>query len=205
MALRKIILYVCDRADPVLHKLRRLVLIKAEGQPSVFRVRLMRYRGAAVRLSDGCSISKGDVLLKIHLHNIHILQLLHSTKSQIKKTYQIYRLVDQALPALGEYVQQHPLRDDIKAICGITMIDQLVERLGFEVKPIKSRAFRLLKYTTQTPIQLLATGSFTDLFKKKNVSYLMMSKNELLQYRPKTKRGDGNSKAAEERQAANLY
>lgn len=73
----------------------------------VFRVRLTKYKGHHVVLSDGTHIRKNDVLVKIHLHNIKLIRELQSIESAVRKGIIIYQKVYQSMPMLLEYINNH--------------------------------------------------------------------------------------------------
>lgn len=163
-------------ADPVYFTFTRL----SRTENSVFRVRLTRYKGAPLVLSDGCEILKNDLLVKIHFHNVRIFKELSYVKNDLKKARLLYREVEQSLPSLASYLKSHKKADQIKGIVGITMINRGYVRLGFESGEITNRLYRLWKLMIQVPIYYLAapSPSFKHL-KKQNPNYLFMSKETL--------------------------
>lgn len=118
--------------DPIYFFFSRLTLIDKD-RKSVFRVRLTKYKGHHVVLSDGTHIRKNDVLVKIHLHNIKLVRELYSIESAVRKGLIIYQKVYQSMPILVDYINNHKKSEKIKGIVGITMLDKGVERLGFDV------------------------------------------------------------------------
>ncbi|MDQ0255725.1 hypothetical protein J2S74_003107 [Evansella vedderi] len=178
--MRQYVLKAWENIDPIYDRIRNFTSIETEDNISVFRVLLTRYRGPKHELADGNIISKGDYLVRIHLHNIRLLQYLHPIKSSLKRTFMLYEMVKNALPKLAKYIQDHELSNKIKGICGVTMLNKIVERLGFEIRPVTNPFYRLMKYFSQSPIHFLATGSIANIFEKRKVSYLFMSKNQLL-------------------------
>jgi hypothetical protein len=135
--------------DPIYFFFSRLTLIDDE-QKCVFRVRLTKYKGHHVVLSDGTHIRKNDVLVKIHLHNIKLVRELQSIESAVRKGIIIYQKVYQSMPMLLEYINNHKKSEKIKGIIGITMLDKGVERLGFDVvTPVNPfyRSSELPKFT----------------------------------------------------------
>ncbi|MFA9559532.1 hypothetical protein ACERII_19665 [Evansella sp. AB-rgal1] len=171
---------IWDDFDPVYQRIRRFSTITSKDNIPVFRVHVNKYRGPEQVLSDGSIITKGDYLVRIHLHNIRLLQHLSLIKSKTRRTMMLYQMVSEALPAIANYIRNHQLHDQIKAIWGVTMLNKLVGRLGFDTKPIPNLYYRLLKYSSQIPIHILSTGSFSSIFEKRKVSYLFMSKDRLL-------------------------
>jgi hypothetical protein len=149
-------------------------------QRHIFRVRLTRYKGRNVVLSDGTIIQKNDLLIKIHLHNIRLLKDIYHLTSEIKKARYIYEQVGKGLPHLANYIQSHPQSEDIKGIIGITMLHKGSKRLGFETVPIRNKWYCTFKQIVFLPIHFLASNqlSFQEMIRPPK--YLFMSKNKLL-------------------------
>ncbi|BFH14042.1 hypothetical protein WJ0W_003596 [Paenibacillus melissococcoides] len=165
--------------DPVYYACTRLKCIEHE-DGSTFRVRLTSFRGGDVLLSDGTIIKRGDILLKIHLHNVMLLKNMLSIKSEIKKGKLLYRLIEKSLPDLAEYVRNHPKHDDIKGIIGITMLNRGGSGLGFETIQIRSVMYKWIKYVTMMPIYFVSANDPLRNLKKQTPAYLFMSKNVLM-------------------------
>lgn len=120
-------------------------------------------------------IHKDDLLLKIHLHNVKIMNELFTVTSDTKRAVYIYHMVKRALPLLAEYVQQHKRSQEIKGIIGITTLYQGSSRLGFENVMIKNSYYRAYKRLTFAPINYLANSP-----RQVEPVYLFMSKDELV-------------------------
>lgn len=145
-------------------------------------MRITKYKGKSVYLSDGTSIAKNDCLLKIHLHNVRILKEALSWEHPLQRSLAIYRMVEQSMPSLASYIDHHPKSKQIKGIVGITMINRGVTHLGFEKALPNSRIYKVFKFTTQFPIYLLSTTSLSMRnIKKQCPTYLFMSKEKLFE------------------------
>ena len=81
--MRSCLLSIWYLLDPLYFFFTRLTLIDKR-QSNVFRVRLTRYKGKEVILSDGTRI-KNDVLVKIHLHNVKLLKELQPIESAVRR------------------------------------------------------------------------------------------------------------------------
>ena len=100
--------------DPLYYFCTRLTYLPCEEtEGNIFRVKLTKYKGRNVVLSDGTQINKNDTLVKIHLHNVKLLKELKDIKSEIKKAKMIYRYVQKSLPGIEIYIrnQCHSDRD----------------------------------------------------------------------------------------------
>ncbi|MCO4851118.1 YkoP family protein [Bacillus vallismortis] len=171
------ILSIWRAIDPIYFFFSRLTLIDKD-RKSVFRVRLTKYKGHHVVLSDGTHIRKNDVLVKIHLHNIKLARELQNIESAVRKGIIIYQKVYQSMPILLDYINNHKKREKIKGIIGITMLDKGVERLGFDVVLPVNPFYRCFKKITHLPI-LYVTSKPASLRQIPNSSYLFISKEKL--------------------------
>lgn len=104
--MRNCFLSIWGIIDPIYYFFSRLTVIDKEKQ-SVFRVRLTRYKGAQIILSDGTKIKKNDVLVKIHLHNIKLMRELRTIESAVRKGMIIYQKVYISMPLLVDYISKH--------------------------------------------------------------------------------------------------
>jgi hypothetical protein len=181
--LRPFFLTIWRYIDPIYFALTRLEYPcsdrKKEG---VFRVRLTRYKGKDVVLSDGTAISKNDLLLKIHLHNVKLLRNLSGIKNELSKGKAIFQQILDSMPLLTAFILNHPEAGRIKGIIGITLIDKGFERLGFECFLPESKLYSWYKKTLQIPIYLLSCSKISlRNIKKHHPVYLMMSKEKLFE------------------------
>lgn len=160
----------------------RLHYIKTKSDiPCVFRVRVTKYRGENVILSDGTPIQKNDLLLKIHLHNSKILKESLIIRNPLYKGRMVYKMVLQSMPMLAEYIEKHPKRSHIKGIIGVTTINKGVRSLGFDLVFPRSKFYQILKRIMQFPIYFLSSSSFSLNHMKKNKPvYLIMSAEKLM-------------------------
>lgn len=173
--MKSYLLGVWNLIDPIYYSCSRLHYIPdSEQQNTLLRVRLTRYKGAEVTLSDGTVIHKNDILLKIHLHNVKMINELNTINSDLKRAVYIYHTIKKALPRLAAYLQQHPRYREIKAIIGITSLYKGAERLGFDIVSIKNNYYQMYKKITFVPINLVAGNK-----RQADPVYLFMSKSKL--------------------------
>ncbi|MBS4196659.1 hypothetical protein KHA97_16535 [Bacillus sp. FJAT-49870] len=165
--------------DPLYFQFTRLQYIKKTcGDNSIFRVRLTKYKGRNIVLSDGTTITKNDVLVKIHLHNAKLLQQMYKCDNEIRRALLIYKGVKESLPSLVNYMQSQEKADQIKGLIGITMLYKGCKKLGFEAHPIASPIYKNFKKVSLLPIYFLSSSRG---IKKEIPSpmYLFMSKDAL--------------------------
>ncbi|MFL1673228.1 hypothetical protein ABEV00_23400 [Paenibacillus thiaminolyticus] len=163
--------------DPVYYACTRLRCI---GQDRTFRVRLTSFRGRQVILADGTMIKRGDILLKIHLYNVFLLKSMYPIKSELKRGKLLYRVIENSMPDLAEYVRNHPKHDDIKGLIGITMLNRGGGGLGFETIQIESVLYKWIKYVTMMPIYFFSANHPFKNIRKQTPAYMFMSKNVLM-------------------------
>jgi len=103
--------------DPIYFRFTRLNYVENNaGKQTIMRVRLTKYKGRKIILSDGTEINKNDFLLKIHLHNIEILQQIQDYNSDVRKALLIYKSVRESLPALAHYIKIKGYSNEIKGL-----------------------------------------------------------------------------------------
>lgn len=189
MGIRLSILSIWKIFDPIYFLFTRLQYIEFEGnKKAIFRVRLTKYKGKDVVLSDGTMIYKNDVLIKIHLHNVQLLSEFLRMENHVNRARCIYKTVLNSMPLLAEYIHKHPDKQKIKGIIGITILNKEVRQLGFECFSPQNSFYKMYKKTSLLPIFFLSTPSFgIRNVKKHHLVYLMMSKDKLLRkYRKAT-------------------
>ncbi|MUK86917.1 hypothetical protein GMD78_00680 [Ornithinibacillus sp. L9] len=178
MDIRKTCLRVWSVWDPIYYSLTRLEYVENEwGNRTIIRVRLTKYKGRSIKLMDGTVIHKNDILLKIHLHNVKLMKEVQTYDSDIRRALMIYKIVEESLPTLVNYIESHGYNNKIKGLIGITTLHKGCKKLGFEVYPFRNKYYKWFKQFALLPIHLIATLNV-----KREIPtpmYLMMSKNEL--------------------------
>ncbi|WP_026700807.1 YkoP family protein [Salibacterium aidingense] len=181
--MRNYFVYAWTMLDPFYYRITRLTYIPHYNEQfkNIFRVRLTSYKGAPFTLSDETKINKHDTLVKIHLHNIRLLNEMNSFQTDIQKARYVYKIVQQSLPGLANYIQSHSKKEQIKGIVGITTLNKGCDRLGFESFDITNSFYKWWKMIPFFSINLLSTpnASFSSV-KKKKPKYIFMSKDSLL-------------------------
>ncbi len=177
MKLKQYCLSAWAFVDPLYFHFTRLQYIKEGGNKTIIRVRLTRYKGRKLILSDGTVINKNDKLLKIHLHNVELLRKIQGY-SEIRKALIIYKSVQESLPFIAHYLQLHHHSHKIKGLIGITMLYKGCQKLGFEPFSIHNPYYKLFKQVALSPIYFLSSNKA--LHKEyPSPMYLLMSKNRL--------------------------
>lgn len=180
--MRGYVLSIWSLFDPIYFFFTRLSYLPRIGMDrNILRVRLTKYKGREIVLSDGTEIKKNDTLVKIHLHNVKLLKELKDIKSELKKAKIIYRYVQKSLPGVEKYIQKSSRSEEIKGIIGITHLNKGCERLGFEIFDISHPIYKWFKWCAFLPIEILSNqnSSIRHNLKYQSPKYLFMSTNKL--------------------------
>ncbi|HHY73362.1 MAG TPA: hypothetical protein GX497_09060 [Bacillus bacterium] len=180
--MRGYVLSIWNFFDPFYFSCTRLTFPPRTGTESnIFRVRLTKYKGRDVVLADGTKITKNDLLVKIHLHNVKLLKELYDIKSELKKAKIIYRHVHESLPGIEQFIQTNNSSNKIKGIVGITHLNKGCERLGFEIFDIAHPVYKWFKWFAFLPIEILSSRnrSIRQICKHHFPKYLFMSTDKL--------------------------
>jgi hypothetical protein len=179
--MRDYLISIWDFFDPIYFRCSRLTFPPAKEGKNIFRVRLTKYKGRRVVLSDGTEIHKNDTLVKVHLHNVRLLKELKNMNSEIKKAKLIYKYVQRSLPGIDSYIKNNKHAEVIKGIVGITSLNKGCERLGFEVFEISHPIYKWFKQFAFLPIEMLSRSksSAMQTLKRYEPSYIFISAQKL--------------------------
>ncbi|QED47766.1 YkoP family protein [Cytobacillus dafuensis] len=179
--MRGYVLSIWSLFDPIYYFFTRLTILPCEGtKNNIFRIRLTKYKGRKIVLSDGTTINKNDTLVKIHIHNVRLLKELKGINSELKKAKMIYRFVQESLPGVELYIRNCRHSCEIKGIIGITMLNKACERLGFEVINISNPMYKWFKWIAFLPIEILSSQNTSwHIIKNRTPNYLFMSTHKL--------------------------
>lgn len=179
--MRGYVLSIWSLIDPIYYICTRLTLLPSEGtKGNILRIRLTKYKGSNIFLSDRTPINKNDTLVKIHLHNVKLLKELNGINSELKKAKIIYRYVQESLPGVELYIRNCRHSYEIKGIIGITMLNKACERLGFERFDISNPIYKWFKWIAFLPIEILSNQNTSwHILKHRTPNYLFMSTHKL--------------------------
>jgi hypothetical protein len=175
------IIKVWSLLDKIYFDCSRLEYVNQE-EKNIFRVKLLTYRGPSLFLSNGISIQTNDTLLKIHLHNCVLMREMVNIENDTKRALYVYKRVEESMPGLVDFICNHPQKDTIKGIIGITLLHRGVSRLGFEVKDIENGYYKKYKQLYMKSLFILCHLNKQPRWKEKNLvpKFLIMSKEQLL-------------------------
>ncbi len=108
---------------------------------NIFRIVLLNYRGENLLTSDGREIKRGDMIVKLHLHNYMFASLCRGVKDETRLVLLLRRHIIKSLPELALYLHSLPECDQITGIVGTTMLHKGVEPLGFSCTDVPMNLF----------------------------------------------------------------
>jgi len=120
--------------DNVYQRCTRLQYI--EKGANIFRVVPLRYRGETLATADNQIINRGDLIVKIHIHNYYFATLCKGVKDELRLALLLRRHITQSLPELAHYLETMENRENIKGIVGTTMLHKGVQPLGFSISDV---------------------------------------------------------------------
>lgn len=164
--------------DPLYYAFTRLTYVE---DSEILRVKVTKYKGRSCVLADGTEIKKNDLLIKIHLHNVILLRELLGMKGETSKARLIYKQVKQALPGVADYLHNHPKKNEIKGLVGITALNKGSRRLGFESIAISNKIYLWFKLIVFLPMYCMAVSTISGQSIRRHPMYLFMSKHTLFE------------------------
>lgn len=170
--------------DQIYYQCNRLHLVDPPNG-NVFRVRLTRYKGGPLEMSDGTFVQSGDPMLKIHLYNYQLMKQMIHMDSDIRRALYVYEAVEKSLPGLAFYIRSHPNMEQIKGIIGITLLNRGIKRLGFDSFDINNKMYRSWKKSYMILLHGLCHGGSASIQSGKHEpKFVVMSKEKLLNRYP---------------------
>jgi len=167
--IQQTMLFLWNLLDSLYYRCTRLTYI--EKGKNIFRIAIKKYHGEELVTRDGHSLKKGDRYAQLHLHNARLAKLLRqSANNEFAWALTLKRQILSSLPGLVHFFQQHPKAKEIRVILGTTFLHKRVERLGFDVAPIKNPWLRMIKTLRIHSIFLFCHPyGFSEFIKRKNM------------------------------------
>ncbi len=173
------LLSIWEIIDPIYFHFTRLEYIQNnQGKRTLMRVRLTKYKGRDLILSDGTIIKRNDLLIKIHLHNVKLLKKIQKYESELRRALFTFKNVQESLPYIADYLQKQHYSQQIKGSIGVTTLHKGSEKLGFEVFTLNSKCYKWYNQSALLPIYYLSVHD-----RNQGIPtpvYLVMSKDNLL-------------------------
>ncbi|KNB72170.1 YkoP family protein [Brevibacillus reuszeri] len=140
--------------DEIYQRCTRLKYV--EKGNNIFRIVPLRYRGESLVTSDGHFIHKGDLIVKIHIHNYYFATLCKGVTDELKVALLLRRHIMHSLPKLAAYLDEMNKREEIKGIVGTTMLHKGVQPLGFSISDVPMSAlFRFKRWYLRLLLRLI--------------------------------------------------
>ncbi|QQE76519.1 hypothetical protein KDJ56_06590 [Brevibacillus composti] len=151
---------------------------------NIFRIVRMRYRGEPLFTSDNRVIDKGDLILKLHIHNYYFATLCRGLRDDLRVALLLRQQILHSLPQLAAYLNRMEERDKIKGIVGTTMLNKGVEPLGFSISDVPMGLFfRYKRWYLKLMLRMIhpdGKGRMKTLNHEMPLKRVYMSKEELL-------------------------
>ena len=130
--------------DAIYYHCTRLAYVDKRNH-NIFRVVVKKYRGKPLVAGGQPVISNGDYYVKLHMHNCQLALRMRGASGDMQLAIIALREVRNSLPALAEYVNNHPQAARIKGVVGTTILHRGARPLGFHIQQIDSHVFRSFK------------------------------------------------------------
>lgn len=154
-------------------------------EDNIFRVVHKIYKGVPLQTKSGDWIETGDKILKIHIHNYRLAQLIQNKQSEVHLAILLRNIIKQSLYGLSEYIQSLPNEYKVKGIIGTTMLNRGAERLGFTTHEVSRPLYNSWKELQNIWMYLLVHPQGLQYIKKYRKrlqpKHLVMTTEELLQ------------------------
>lgn len=118
--------------DPIYYHFSRLQYV--DQRNNLFRIALIPYWDSTPLYTRmGEVINKGDLVIKIHIHNYRLAQMIHQRNDSHALGLLLLREIRRSLPGLAHFILTSPFREKIKGLVGTTFLYRGSENLGFTV------------------------------------------------------------------------
>lgn len=137
-AFKKAVVSIWMLWEKTFHVLFRLRPI---GDGSSFHYRIRKYSGPEVRMKDGKSLNKGDLVMELHFENRMLFDLGMNSRSSMHTAIRLIREVEKVLPEMARTLEHAPRGDKVTALYGVSMINRGAEGLGFQTFDLPKSLF----------------------------------------------------------------
>jgi peptidoglycan/xylan/chitin deacetylase (PgdA/CDA1 family) len=122
-----------QKIDSLVVRLSGIEDLYHEGRSTLFRLRVKRFRGRTLKLSDGTLLRSRDPIAELHLNNEILQEITRTGKSPERIALLALKEARRSLPALARWASNAPQGKEIRAVLGLTMLYRGAERLGFTI------------------------------------------------------------------------
>ena len=186
-SLKKCIQKLWSVAEVVIRKLAGIRDL-GDGNSSIWRVALRRYRGKDWPMPDGSVLQRGDYYLELHANNDRLLRLLDEDASVEMMAITAMKEMRAGLPALAELLSSNKRFSKAKVLFGITLLHRMGGRFGFTSYDIKPGLFSRLTYWYEKwLLAIFHPKSLKSYRSKLSPKYVVMTRQELMRRYPPRK------------------
>jgi hypothetical protein len=119
-------------ADRLLRVIEHIRPLKADNN-GIIRFSLRRYKGVTRVLNDGSEVKAGDTIMELHLNNEWFKRRRKLNLGVSQSPREFLGCLARDLRFLAEQVASGTFGNDISALHGITLLDVVARRLGFQI------------------------------------------------------------------------
>lgn len=168
--------------DTIYYHSTRLQYI--EKNHNLFRIVLLPFWGERLVTNNGASINKNDLVLKLHIHNFRLAEIMYKKKDTKALGIMLLREVRKSMPGLARYVAQHPKSELITGVVGTTFLHRGVENLGFSTSTVDSKIYKIKCIYLKWMLRLMHPDGKDRVVQRSNnltVKRVFISRHELLE------------------------
>lgn len=170
--------------DPIYYYFSRLQYV--DRRNNLFRVVLLPYWDEIpLYTRSGDKIEKGDLIIKIHIHNYKLAKMIYGRKNANTLGLILLREIRSSLPGLARFILASPFQEKIKGLVGTTFLYRGAENLGFTiVEPPQTLRMKIKNIYLRWMLWIIhpeGRGRFQHVDSRLTVKRVFMTKDELLQ------------------------
>jgi len=166
--------------DMIYYSFSRLQYVKKN--ENLFRIVLLPYWGSELKTKNGHTIVKDDLVIKLHIHNLRLAEIIHQKKDAKALGLLLLREIRKSLPGLAQFVANHPRADEIRGVVGTTFLHRGAENLGFSTMEPLSSIYKAKTYYLKWMLRIMHPDGKARLNKENDnltIKRVFISKEEL--------------------------
>ncbi|MEN6351759.1 MAG: polysaccharide deacetylase family protein [Syntrophomonas sp.] len=175
---RRLIYTIWEKWERIFARIYNIERISAT---NILRVSRTHYKGPELYTSQGQLLAtRGDIVGEIHLTNS---RLARSENNSLKTGVQVLKQARESLPELAKYIEGNPAYQEIKVLTGLSIINQGVKGLGFQVQDVRPTLFNKMVNMLQHLIYRVynPTGKLDSKKQNDHPQLVWISKSQLIE------------------------
>lgn len=114
-----------------------------DDENELLHYRIRKYRGRTIQFDNGIVLKRGDKVAELHLNNKLMFSAFAASRSSVHLAVRLLREVEPLMTKLSA-IMKNDVKEDVKALYGVSMIYRGTEQLGFTIKDMPSGPFSFL-------------------------------------------------------------